>query len=121
MAISDRETIRTYPQAMAVANWTSVATLTASAYTQIIAANGERSQGVWVYNNNAVSFTSSAYLYKSATPPSDSLDVILIQPVFMSAGLNALGRNTVFIPGTGAVFARSVNDGVKASLAMLEW
>lgn len=114
MAIVSRDTQLVALQAASEAVWSSLATLTASSYTQLVAASAERRYGSWIYNNNAVSTTSRVYIYKNAAPTSDA-DAIVSYPVAAT-----VSPQVVFIPGTGAVFGKSVNSGVMASLVILE-
>lgn len=109
-----KQTERVYPQAMHVANWFALATLTASAYVQLTPSNGERQKGVWVYNN-CVSSTGFAYLFRDAAP---SLDLLTMVVEARTAGNP---RSIVFIPGTGAVFAKSGTAGILANLVAVEF
>jgi hypothetical protein len=114
MPIVSRDTQLVALQAGSVATFYTLATLTASSYTQLVAANAERRQGVWLHNNNIVSTTSSFYAYTSASPSSDS-DALLVRPLAAT-----VAPGVVFIPGTGAVFCKSVNSGVLATAVGVE-
>lgn len=104
-------------QAVSEANWYALATITASAYVQMVPENADRRKGVWVYNQNTVSTTSSAFIFKNAAPPtSDAVDALLLRP---SAA--TVAESVVFIPGTGPIWAKSQAAGILASLKAVEW
>lgn len=108
-------TNRVYPQAMHVANWYTLATLTASSYIQLCPANGERQRGVWVHNL-CVSATGAAYLYKNDSPSLGDLESMVCE-----ARTGSNPRSIVFIPGTGAVWVKSVNTSIFANLIAQEF
>lgn len=115
MPINSRDTQLVASQAASEANWYYLGSATASAYTQLVAANAERRSGVWLYNQNTVSSTSQIYVFKDSAPSVDAAAMIL------KALQGTVVTGVMFIPGTGAVWVKSVQPTVLGSVMAIEW